>query len=97
MTFDVGQGSYGIPILKVQEIIEIMQLTAVSRTPEFVKGVIILRGRIVPVIEMRRFFGLEEAPDSERRCIVVSVELDGEEAKTGLLVDQVVEVLDVPA
>ncbi|MDB5051052.1 MAG: cheW, partial [Fibrobacteres bacterium] len=62
---------YGIEILKVQEIIGMMPVTHVPKTPAFVRGVINLRGKVIPVIELRRKFGMESKDDSDRTCIVV--------------------------
>ena len=92
----MGKEIYGIEILKVQEIIGIMAVTRVPKTPDFVRGVINLRGKVIPVIELRRKFGMESREDTDRTCIVV-VQVSGAigTLTMGLLVDEVSEVLNV--
>lgn len=96
LTFELEQESYGIPILKVKEIIGMMNITHVPRLPEFVKGVINLRGKIIPVIDLRLKFGMEEKDYDDRTCIVV-VELKTEDGvrTSGIIVDMVQEVIDI--
>jgi purine-binding chemotaxis protein CheW len=96
LTFNMGREVYGIEILKVQEIIGMMPVTRVPKTPEFVRGVINLRGKVIPVIELRRKFGMETREDTDRTCIVV-VQVAGAAGTVtmGLLVDEVSEVLNV--
>ena len=96
LTFKLGNEEYGIEILKVREIIGMMDITYVPRTPDFVKGVINLRGKVIPVIDLRRKFGLDEAEITDETCIiVVDVYRDDVLVQAGLLVDSVSEVLDV--
>ena len=96
LTFQLGKEVYGIEILKVQEIIGMMPVTHVPRTPDFVRGVINLRGKVIPVVELRRKFGMETREDTERTCIVVvQVSWDAGRIIMGLLVDEVSEVLNV--
>ena len=98
MGFQLGAESFGIEILKVQEIIGLLPITAVPRTPAFVRGVINLRGKVIPVIDLRRKFGLEAREDTELTCImVVQVAVDDQEVTVGIIVDQVSEVMDIPA
>ncbi len=96
LTFRLGGEEYGVPILKVREIIGLMPVTAVPRTPDFLRGVINLRGRVIPVVDLRKKFGMESAPDTEETCVIVidAVE-DGETLQTGVVVDSVSEVLDI--
>jgi purine-binding chemotaxis protein CheW len=96
LTFQMGKEVYGIEILKVQEIIGMMPVTRVPKTPDFVRGVINLRGKVIPVIELRRKFGMETREDTDRTCIVV-VQVSGAigTVTMGLLVDEVSEVLNV--
>lgn len=96
LTFELEQESYGIPILKVKEIIGMMNITHVPRLPKFVKGVINLRGKIIPVIDLRLKFGMEEKNYDDRTCIVV-VELKTEDGvkTSGIIVDMVQEVIDI--
>lgn len=97
LTFRLGDETYGVDILRVQEIIGIMPITAVPRTPEFVRGVINLRGRVIPVVDLRTKFSVGDALDTERTCIVVVQTEDGAGTVMGAVVDEVSEVLDIPA
>ena len=89
LTFIVADEEYGLEILKVREIIGMMEITKVPRTPAFVEGVINLRGKVIAVVDIRRKFELETAPVTEETCIIV-VEVRGTEI--GLIVDRVSEV-----
>ncbi len=96
LTFALGPEEYGIEILKVQEIIGLMDITAVPRTPDFVRGVINLRGKVIPVVDLRKKFGMAVTEDTEKTCvIVVDVSQNGESVQMGVLVDCVSEVLDI--
>ena len=92
LTFQLGQENYAIPILKIKEIIGMMAITQVPRLPEFMKGVINLRGKIIPVIDLRLKFGLEEKDYNERTSIIV-MELGN--TTSGMVVDTVDEVIDI--
>jgi len=92
--FHVGREEFGIDILRVQEIIRAQQLTRVPNSPEFMEGVMNLRGKIIPVIALRKRFGLEQIPPDKQNRIVV-VEIQG--AVLGFIVDAVSEVLRIPA
>jgi len=89
---------YGIGILKIREIIGMMPITTVPQTPGFVKGVINLRGKVIPVIDLRRRFGMDAIDYTERTCIIV-VEIEGSAGtvQIGIVVDAVSEVLNVNA
>jgi len=94
VTFRLGKEEFSMDILKVQEIIRHMDLTRVPRTPEFVDGVINLRGRVIPVLDLRKRFGLPaDERTNETRIIVVDVD----DTTVGLKVDAVSEVLRLPA
>lgn len=96
LTFNLAGEEYGIGILKIKEIIGMMPITTVPRTPEFVKGVINLRGKVIPVIDLRMRFAMEEIDYTDRTCIIV-VEI-GQQAETveiGIVVDAVSEVLSI--
>lgn len=98
LTFTLDQEVFGLGILKVQEIIGIMTVTHVPRTPPFVRGVINLRGRVIPVIDLRIKFGMESRSNTERTCIIVVQVASGQTNITmGIIVDEVSEVLDVKA
>ena len=98
LTFALGKEEYGIGILKVREIIGVLEITSVPHTPEYIKGVINLRGRVIPVLELRIKFDMEPQEYTERTCIIV-VELVGESGtiQVGMLVDSVSEVLNISA
>jgi purine-binding chemotaxis protein CheW len=96
LTFALSNEEYGLEILKVREIIGYMQITAVPQTPAHVKGVINLRGQVIPVIDLRMKFGMNEVDVTEETCIIV-VEIHQTDRKfqTGIVVDRVKEVLDI--
>ena len=74
VTFSIGEEEFGVNILKVQEIIRTMEITRVPRAPEFVEGVINLRGKVIPIIDLRRRFGLApKAHDKNTRIIVIEI------------------------
>lgn len=94
VTFRLGNEEFSLDILRVQEIIRHMELTRVPRTPDFVEGVINLRGRVIPVLDLRKRFGLpSDERTNETRIIVVDVD----NRTVGLKVDAVSEVLRLPA
>lgn len=96
LTFCLGGETYGLQILKVQEIISMMNITRVPRSPGYVMGVINLRGKVIPVINMRMKFGLEKVDDTERTCIIVVQINRGQDLITlGIVVDEVSEVIDL--
>jgi len=94
LTFALGDEGYGIGILKIKEIIGMMPITSVPRTPAFVKGVINLRGKVIPVVDLRLRFGMEPIEYNERTCIiVVEIGTRGLNIVIGIVVDSVSEVL----
>ena len=96
LTFTLASEEYGIGILKIREIIGMMPITSVPQTPDFVKGVINLRGKVIPVMDLRLRFGMEAIDYSERTCIiVVEIEGDGGTVQIGIVVDSVSEVLNI--
>jgi purine-binding chemotaxis protein CheW len=98
LTFALGSESYAAAIDAIREIIEVPPLTAVPMTPSFVRGVINLRGAVVPVIDLANRFAIGDTPIARRTCVVV-VEVAAEEGTQvlGVLVDAVHEVLDIAA
>ena len=94
LTFKLADEDYGISLLKIREIIGMMPITSVPRTPDFVKGVINLRGKVIPVTDLRRRFNMPEREYNDRTCIIV-VEVRGQETtvQMGIVVDAVTEVL----
>jgi len=99
LTFTLASEAYGVPVLKVREIITMLHITAVPQMPPHVKGVINLRGKVIPVIDLRTKLGLPDSAIGEMNCIVV-VQLPargGELRNIGLIVDSVEEVANVSA
>jgi len=98
LTFVLNEEEYGIGILKIKEIIGMMPITSVPQTPDFVKGVINLRGKVIPVVDLRLRFGMTSIDYNERTCIIV-VEIDGASGTVmiGIVVDAVSEVLNIKA
>jgi purine-binding chemotaxis protein CheW len=96
LTFTLAEEEYGIGILKVKEIIGMMAITSVPRTPKFVKGVINLRGKVIPVMDLRLKFEMPAIDYTDRTCIIV-VEIDTDELtiQIGIVVDSVSEVLNI--
>jgi len=92
LSFFLGKEEYAIEILKVQEIIGLMPITPVPRMPEYIKGVLNLRGKIVPVMNLRTRFGLKEVEYTEETCIIVVQE---NQYLMGVIVDKVSEVADI--
>jgi purine-binding chemotaxis protein CheW len=96
LTFALAHEEYGLEILKVREIIGYMDITAVPQTPHHVKGVINLRGQVIPVIDLRTKFGMETTEVTEETCIiVVEISQGSHKFSTGIVVDHVQEVLDI--
>ena len=99
LTFILGGESYAIPVLKVREIIRLTRITTVPQMPDFIRGVINLRGKIIPVMDLRLRFGFAAAADVEQNCIVV-VQVNnpaGQATAMGLVVDAVEEVAQLAA
>jgi len=96
LTFTLVGEEYGIDILKIKELIGIMPVTTVPQTPDFVRGVINLRGKVIPVVDLRLKFGLESADYTDRTCIIV-VEVTKTDSiiLVGMVVDSVSEVLNI--
>lgn len=97
LTFTLHGESYGIDVLKVREIIRQTEITSVPQMPEYVRGVINLRGKIIPVTDLRVRFGFDDVKDTDQTCIVVvQVKLpDGKNTQMGLIVDGVEEVINI--
>ena len=98
LTFTLAEEEYGIGILKIKEIIGMMPITSVPQTPDFVKGVINLRGKVIPVVDLRLRFDMDAMEYNDRTCIIV-VEINdkGAEIIIGIVVDSVSEVLNIKA
>ncbi len=96
LTFMLAEEEYGLEIMKVREIIGLMDITKLPRTPEFVKGVINLRGKVIPVVDLRLKFGLPETEYTDKTCIiVVEISIEGGTHQMGIIVDEVSEVMNV--
>ena len=97
LTFRLGEEDYGLEILKVQEIIGLQEITTIPRTPAAFRGVINLRGKVIPVVDLRQKFAMETAAASRKTCIIVvqiSAGTDGNRIM-GVIVDEVSEVLTI--
>src|SRR3569833_3371682 len=99
LTFTHHQESYGIDVLKVREIIRITNITAVPRMPAYVRGVINLRGKIIPVLDLRLRFGFNETESTDQTCIIVVQVMTsgGKTTQMGLVVDGVEQVINIEA
>ncbi len=96
LTFRIGEEAYGVTITRVREIIPYEPLTRVPTTPAWIRGVLSLRGGVVPVVDLAVKFGLEERPITQSTCVViVELAIDDREALMGLLADSVDEVIDL--
>ncbi len=92
LTFIIGEEVYGIEILKAREIIGLMDITTVPQTPDYMKGVINLRGKVIPVIDLRLKFSMQEEKHTQETCVIV-VEVNN--TSIGIIVDSVSEVSDI--
>ncbi|MEK6578331.1 MAG: chemotaxis protein CheW [Bdellovibrionota bacterium] len=91
LTFVLKGRAYGLPIFTVREINQVTDITPVPQTPDFVIGVINLRGKVIPVVDLRLKFGLDFTPYNRETCIIV---IEGENGQIGMIVDQVSEVVE---
>jgi purine-binding chemotaxis protein CheW len=98
LTYKLGDETFALDISKVREVLDFTTVTKVPRTPEFMRGVINLRGSVVPVVDLRLKFGMTKTEKSVNTCvIIVEVSVDGETTVLGCLADSVQEVLDLDA
>ena len=96
MTFKLAEEEYGLQILRVREIIGLMEITRVPRTKEFIRGLINLRGKVIPVVDLKLHFGMDKLEATEQTVIiVVQFVKNDKETTMGILVDEVMEVLNV--
>lgn len=96
LTFKLGREEYGLSLIRVREIIALMDITAVPLAPPYVRGVMNLRGRVIPVVDLRKKFDMDPTPDHDRKCIiVVDVERADASIQMSVLVDAVSEVLHI--
>ncbi len=92
LTFVLGNEEYGVEILKVREIMGIMEITPVPQTPDYMKGVINLRGKVIPIIDLRLKFSMDEVEHTKETCIIVA---EVGATQVGVIVDSVSEVMDI--
>jgi len=96
LTFRLGNETFAIDVAKVREVLDLTSITAIPRTPDFMSGVINLRGTVVPVVDLRLCFGMSRTESTRSTCIVVvEVMLDDESTVIGALADSVEEVIDL--
>ncbi|MDD3436845.1 MAG: chemotaxis protein CheW [Candidatus Gastranaerophilales bacterium] len=96
LMFYLNEENYGIPILKVNEIIGLMEITSIPRTPVFMKGIINLRGKIIPIMDLRLKFEMPERAYDEQTCIIiVEIPIEGINKFIGIVVDKVAEVVNI--
>lgn len=96
LTFHIVNEEFAIPVLKVREILGVQDITSVPRTPAFIKGVINLRGQVIPVVDLRLKFGIPEAEYTQLTCIVVvQVAVETRDLLVGIVVDGVSDVLSL--
>lgn len=96
LTFRLGGEVFALDVAKVREVLDLTAITKIPQTPDFMRGVINLRGSVVPVADLRLCFGMERGEDTKNSCIiVVEVQLGGDAAVIGALADSVEEVLDL--
>lgn len=96
LTFKLGEEVFALEISKVREVLDFTTITKVPRTPDFMRGVINLRGNVVPVVDMRMKFGMSETETTVNTCIIiVEIELDDETTILGALADSVEEVIEL--
>jgi len=98
LTFKLGEEVFALDITKVREVLDFTTVTKVPRTPEFMRGVINLRGSVVPVVDLRLKFGMSRTENTVNTCVIITeVAVDGERMVLGALADSVQEVLDLEA
>ncbi len=99
LTFSLATEEFGLSILKVREIIGYIEVTLVPQVPDYAKGVINLRGKVIPIIDLRLRFGMVAAPHTERTCIIVTEIRSGKDdiVQAGIVVDSVSEVMNIKA
>jgi len=96
LTFKLDDEVFAVDVSSVREILELAQITKIPRTPDFMRGVINVRGNVVPVVDMRVKFGMPRTEDTVDTCIIVmEVDLEGEDTVIGALADSVQEVFDL--
>lgn len=96
LTFTLGDESFAVHVGKVMEILEVPNITKIPRAPEYMRGVLNLRGNVLPVIDARLKFGLPRVADTQDTCVVVlDLEISNQPVSIGMVVDSVQEVMDI--
>ena len=96
LTFELSDEFYGFPILKVNEIIGLIDIVSIPKAPVFMKGIVNLRGKVIPIIDLRLKFGMEEREYDDQTCIIiVEITFSGEKKFVGIIVDRVAEVVSI--
>jgi len=97
LTFVLSDEEFAIPVMTIKEIIEYGHLTNVPMVPDFIKGVVNLRGNVVPVLNLSSKFGLDVKAIDKRTCIIImDAQIDGESVVMGIVVDKVLQVIEIP-
>jgi len=97
LTFVLSDEEFAIPVMTIKEIIEYGHLTNVPMVPDFIQGVVNLRGNVVPVISLSSKFGLDVKAIDKRTCIIImDAQIDGEAVVMGVVVDKVLQVIEIP-
>jgi purine-binding chemotaxis protein CheW len=97
LTFTLGDEHYAIDVSKVKEVLEIQPITRIPKTPDYMRGVINVRGGVVPIIDLRKKFGMEEVEETVDTCIIVlEIDLQKETVNLGAVADTVSEVIELP-
>ncbi len=96
LTFKIGHEMYGLEISKIQEVIKIMDITRIPKMPESIRGVINLRGKVIPVVELRTKFNLGVETECDRACIVVvQITRNDRQVAMGIIIDEILEVRNI--
>ncbi len=96
LTFRLAEEIYALDITKVREVLEFDKVTKVPKTPEFLRGVINLRGKVVPVIDLRLKFGMSKIEKTVDTCVIITeIDIDNEMTQIGAMADSVSEVIDI--
>lgn len=96
LTFILGDGEYAVDILKIQQVIQIQQITRIPRAPKFIRGVLNLRGKVIPVLNLHSKFNMQSVDETSNTCIVIVEILDKQNSLiVGIIIDEVKEVMQV--
>ncbi|MCU7939041.1 MAG: chemotaxis protein CheW [gamma proteobacterium symbiont of Bathyaustriella thionipta] len=96
LTFDLSEEELAVPVMNIREIIRYGKLTKMPMVPNFIEGVINLRGNVVPVINLAEKFALKGHDSDKRTCIIMEVDIEDESVVMGIVVDKVLQVIEIP-